>query len=268
MLAWAPSSSLPPPWERRKPCTTSGSPESINPSSTRRRRRSRPTSSRRWASPPNRPRSGLPQMKSRGKGSRSIQRAVLGVHSLPHIIGWPIWLSTPINKKNPGGTHGNNKRNAGKTEARRRSSRAALEELPQRGTPSAYGETSPGGPGRQGQRCICIRDKEAVQRPRESAFAPMHALAKEIPTTRGRPREKPFRFCGPMLDEQGGATKDGGSSGWWGRRLHNPKLVALFYHGLSPDPSCTGRTCAPRCMSTRALALQRKSSAASRPPIA
>jgi len=67
----------------------------------------------------------------------------------------------------------------------------------------------------------------------ESAFAPMHALAKEIlddktPTL----REKLLRFCGPMLDEQGCSRTARIIRLVWAEGLHNPKLVAPFYHGL------------------------------------
>ena len=67
----------------------------------------------------------------------------------------------------------------------------------------------------------------------ESAFAPMHALAKEIlddktPTL----REKLLLFCGPMLDEQGCSRTARIIRLVWAEGLHNPKLVAPFYHGL------------------------------------
>ena len=67
----------------------------------------------------------------------------------------------------------------------------------------------------------------------ESAFAPMHALAKEIlddktPTL----RERLLRFCGPMLDEQGCSRTARIIRLVWAEGLHNPKLVAPFYHGL------------------------------------
>ena len=67
----------------------------------------------------------------------------------------------------------------------------------------------------------------------ESAFAPMHSLAKEIlddktPTL----REKLLRFCGPMLDEQGCSRTARIIRLVWAEGLHNPKLVAPFYHGL------------------------------------
>ena len=61
----------------------------------------------------------------------------------------------------------------------------------------------------------------------------MHALAKEIlddktPTL----REKLLRFCGPMLDEQGCSRTARIIRLVWAEGLHNPKLVAPFYHGL------------------------------------
>ena len=67
----------------------------------------------------------------------------------------------------------------------------------------------------------------------ESAFAPMHALTKEIlddktPTL----RERLLRFCGPMLDEQGCSRTARIIRLVWAEGLHNPKLVAPFYHGL------------------------------------
>ena len=61
----------------------------------------------------------------------------------------------------------------------------------------------------------------------ESAFAPMHALTKEIlddktPTL----RERLLRFCGPMLDEQGCSRTARIIRLVWAEGLHNPKLVA------------------------------------------
>ena len=59
------------------------------------------------------------------------------------------------------------------------------------------------------------------------------ALAKEIlgdktPTL----RERLLRFCGPMLDEQGCSRTARIIRLVWAEGLHNPKLVAPFYHGL------------------------------------
>lgn len=67
----------------------------------------------------------------------------------------------------------------------------------------------------------------------ESAFTPMRASAKEIlddktPT----PCERLPRFCGPMLDEQGCSRTTRIIRLVWAEGLHNPKLVASFYHGL------------------------------------
>ena len=45
-------------------------------------------------------------------------------------------------------------------------------------------------------------------------------------------REKLLRFCGPMLDEQGCSRTARIIRLVWAEGLHNPKLVAPFYHGL------------------------------------
>lgn len=106
---------------------------------------------------------------------------------------------------------------------------------PQRGTPERVWKTSPGRAGvAKGTLYLHFGDKEGLFNGlAESAFAPMHALAKEIlddktPTL----REKLLLFCGPMLDEQGCSRTARIIRLVWAEGLHNPKLVAPFYHGL------------------------------------
>ena len=93
-------------------------------------------------------------------------------------------------------------------------------------------------------------DKDgAVQRPRGVLRSrPCTALAKEIlddktPTL----RERLLRFCGPMLDEQGCSRTARIIRLVWAEGLHNPKLVAPFYHGARrPDPRTAPGEPAPR----------------------
>lgn len=143
-----------------------------------------------------------------------------------------------------------------KTEARREAILdAALEEFAAKGYAGARMEDIARRAGvAKGTLYLHFGDKEGLFNGlAESAFAPMHALAKEIlddktPTL----REKLLRFCGPMLDEQGCSRTARIIRLVWAEGLHNPKLVAPFYHGSSPrSSSCTGRTCASPRMSTR-----------------
>lgn len=94
-----------------------------------------------------------------------------------------------------------------KTEARREAILdAALEEFAAKGYAGARMEDIARRAGvAKGTLYLHFGDKEGLFNGlAESAFAPMHSLAKEIlddktPTL----REKLLRFCGPMLDEQG-----------------------------------------------------------------
>lgn len=132
-----------------------------------------------------------------------------------------------------------------KTEARREAILdAALEEFAAKGYAGARMEDIARRAGvAKGTLYLHFGDKEGLFNGlAESAFAPMHALAKEIlddktPTL----REKLLRFCGPMLDEQGCSRTARIIRLVWAEGLHNPKLVAPFYHGSSPRSlSCTG----------------------------
>lgn len=143
-----------------------------------------------------------------------------------------------------------------KTEARREAILdAALEEFAAKGYAGARMEDIARRAGvAKGTLYLHFGDKEGLFNGlAESAFAPMHALAKEIlddktPTL----RERLLRFCGPMLDEQGCSRTARIIRLVWAEGLHNPKLVAPFYHGLvARSSSCTGRTCASPRMSTR-----------------
>ena len=143
-----------------------------------------------------------------------------------------------------------------KTEARREAILdAALEEFAAKGYAGARMEDIARRAGvAKGTLYLHFGDKEGLFNGlAESAFAPMHALAKEIlddktPTL----REKLLRFCGPMLDEQGCSRTARIIRLVWAEGLHNPKLVAPFSTGSSPRSlSCTGRTCASPRMSTR-----------------
>lgn len=123
-----------------------------------------------------------------------------------------------------------------KTEARREAILdAALEEFAAKGYAGARMEDIARRAGvAKGTLYLHFGDKEGLFNGlAESAFAPMHALAKEIlddktPTL----REKLLRFCGPMLDEQGCSRTARIIRLVWAEGLHNPKLVAPFYHGL------------------------------------
>ena len=112
---------------------------------------------------------------------------------------------------------------------------AALEEFSRQGFAAARMEDIARRAGvAKGTLYLHFGDKEGLFNGlAESAFAPMHALAKEIlddktPTL----REKLLRFCGPMLDEQGCSRTARIIRLVWAEGLHNPKLVAPFYHGL------------------------------------
>ena len=123
-----------------------------------------------------------------------------------------------------------------KTEARREAILdAALEEFAAKGYAGARMEDIARRAGvAKGTLYLHFGDKEGLFNGlAESAFAPMHALAKEIlgdktPTL----RERLLRFCGPMLDEQGCSRTARIIRLVWAEGLHNPKLVAPFYHGL------------------------------------
>ena len=123
-----------------------------------------------------------------------------------------------------------------KTEARREAILdAALEEFAAKGYAGARMEDIARRAGvAKGTLYLHFGDKEGLFNGlAESAFAPMHALAKEIlddktPTL----REKLLLFCGPMLDEQGCSRTARIIRLVWAEGLHNPKLVAPFYHGL------------------------------------
>ena len=123
-----------------------------------------------------------------------------------------------------------------KTEARREAILdAALEEFAAKGYAGARMEDIARRAGvAKGTMYLHFGDKEGLFNGlAESAFAPMHALAKEIlddktPTL----REKLLLFCGPMLDEQGCSRTARIIRLVWAEGLHNPKLVAPFYHGL------------------------------------
>ena len=123
-----------------------------------------------------------------------------------------------------------------KTEARREAILdAALEEFAAKGYAGARMEDIARRAGvAKGTLYLHFGDKEGLFNGlAESAFAPMHSLAKEIlddktPTL----REKLLRFCGPMLDEQGCSRTARIIRLVWAEGLHNPTLVAPFYHGL------------------------------------
>lgn len=123
-----------------------------------------------------------------------------------------------------------------KTEARREAILdAALEEFAAKGYAGARMEDIARRAGvAKGTLYLHFGDKEGLFNGlAESAFAPMHALTKEIlddktPTL----RERLLRFCGPMLDEQGCSRTARIIRLVWAEGLHNPKLVAPFYHGL------------------------------------
>ena len=133
-----------------------------------------------------------------------------------------------------------------KTEARREAILdAALEEFAAKGYAGARMEDIARRAGvAKGTLYLHFGDKEGLFNGlAESAFAPMHALTKEIlddktPTL----RERLLRFCGPMLDEQGCSRKG----------CTTPSSSRRSTTGSSPrSSSCTGRTCASPRMSTR-----------------
>ena len=171
-----------------------------------------------------------------------VQRAVLaGVHSL-HRAGRAGLAVHTHQQKNPvGGRMAQQTKCRKKTEARREAILdAALEEFAAKGYAGARMEDIARRAGvAKGTLYLHFGDKEGLFNGlAESAFAPMHALAKEIlddktPTL----REKLLRFCGPMLDEQGCSRTARIIRLVWAEGLHNPKLVAPFYHGLvAPNP--------------------------------
>ena len=166
-----------------------------------------------------------------------IQRAVLaGVHSL-HRAGRAGLAVHTHQQENPvGGRMAQQTKCRKKTEARREAILdAALEEFAAKGYAGARMEDIARRAGvAKGTLYLHFGDKEGLFNGlAESAFAPMHSLAKEIlddktPTL----REKLLRFCGPMLDEQGCSRTARIIRLVWAEGLHNPKLVAPFYHGL------------------------------------
>lgn len=123
-----------------------------------------------------------------------------------------------------------------KTEARREGILdAALEEFAARGYAGARMEDIAQRAGvAKGTLYLHFGDKEGLFNGlAESAFEPMHALARQILDDKTLTlREKLLRFCGPMLEDQSCSRTARVIRLVWAEGLHNPKLVTPFYHSL------------------------------------
>ena len=138
-----------------------------------------------------------------------------------------------------------------KTEARREAILdAALEEFAAKGYAGARMEDIARRAGvAKGTLYLHFGDKEGLFNGlAESAFAPMHSLAKEIlddktPTL----RERLLRFCGPMLDEQGCSRTARIIRLVWARRAAQPQARrAVLPRARRPDPRAAPGEPAPR----------------------